>query len=99
MGVTSVIAVTSIPAAWSDRIACSRPAPGPFTYTSTWRMPCSIARRAAPSADRAPADDRAGRVRDRDDRVVERRLDVDVSGWDVLLLTAALFGRLLAFGH
>ena len=31
MGVTSVIAVTSRPAVWSERIACSRPAPGPFT--------------------------------------------------------------------
>ena len=31
MGVMSVIAETSRPAAWSDRIACSRPAPGPFT--------------------------------------------------------------------
>src|SRR5881392_195463 len=55
MGVTSVIALTSRPAAWSERIACSRPAPGPFTYTSTWRMPCSIARRAAPSAESAAA--------------------------------------------
>ena len=32
------------------RIAASRPLPGPFTKTSTWRSPCSIARRAAPSA-------------------------------------------------
>src|SRR5215213_4950511 len=36
-------------------MACSRPAPGPLTKTSTWRMPCSIARRAAPSADSAAA--------------------------------------------
>src|SRR5918996_2438902 len=55
IGVMSVIALTSRPAAWSDRIACSRPAPGPLTYTSTWRMPCSIARFAAPSAERAAA--------------------------------------------
>src|SRR5688572_2261168 len=32
----------------------------------------------AGNAGRAPADDRAVEVRDRDDRVVERRLDVDV---------------------
>src|SRR3954471_21162142 len=55
MGVTSVMAVTSRPAAWSDRMACSRPGPGPLTKPSTWRMPCSIALRAAPSADCAAA--------------------------------------------
>ena len=31
MGVTSVIALTSRPAAWRERMACSRPAPGPLT--------------------------------------------------------------------
>ena len=31
IGVTSVMAVTSRPAVWRERIACSRPAPGPFT--------------------------------------------------------------------
>src|SRR5258707_14743038 len=31
-------------------MAVSRPEPGPFTNTSTLRMPCSIARRAAASA-------------------------------------------------
>src|SRR5580693_4513901 len=31
-------------------MAVSRPEPGPFTKTSTLRMPCSIARRAAASA-------------------------------------------------
>src|SRR5919107_5203981 len=55
IGVTSVMALTSSPADWSDRMACSRPAPGPLTYTSTWRIPCSIARRAAPSAESAAA--------------------------------------------
>src|SRR5579864_3665667 len=50
MGVRSTIAVTSRPAACSDRIAASRPAPGPRTNTLTWRMPCSIALRAAVSA-------------------------------------------------
>ena len=29
-----------------ERIAVSRPEPGPFTTTSTLRTPCSIARRA-----------------------------------------------------
>src|SRR4029079_328700 len=38
----------------------------------------------------APADDRAVEVGDRDDRVVERRLDVDVPLGDVLLLAASL---------
>src|SRR5579875_1385399 len=41
---------TSRPVAWSDRIAVSRPEPGPLTNTSTLRIPCSIARRAAASA-------------------------------------------------
>src|SRR5713226_7540011 len=41
---------TSRPVAWSDRIAVSRPEPGPFTTTSTLRTPCSIARRPAASA-------------------------------------------------
>src|SRR4029077_12664017 len=55
MGVTSVMALTSSPADWSDRMACSRPAPGPLTKTSTWRIPCSIALRAATSAESAAA--------------------------------------------
>src|SRR5580704_17899050 len=41
---------TSRPVAWRALIAVSRPEPGPFTNTSTLRMPCSIARRAAASA-------------------------------------------------
>src|SRR4029450_8620500 len=49
-GVTSLICPTSRPAACSERIAVSRPEPGPLTKTSTLRMPCSIARRAAASA-------------------------------------------------
>src|SRR3954471_19348103 len=49
-GVTSWMVPTSRPAACSDRIAVSRPEPGPFTNTSTLRMPCSWARRAALSA-------------------------------------------------
>src|SRR3954468_11273180 len=54
-GVTAGLGVPSSPAACSERIACSRPAPGPLTKTSTWRMPCSIALRAATSADSAAA--------------------------------------------
>src|SRR6186713_2179417 len=50
VGVTSLIAPTSRPVAVSERIAVSRPEPGPFTKTSTLRMPCSMARRAAASA-------------------------------------------------
>src|SRR5260370_31428742 len=50
MGVTSLIPETSIPEFWRDRMAVSRPEPGPFTITSTLRTPCSIARRAAASA-------------------------------------------------
>src|SRR5919112_198251 len=41
---------TSRPAAWRERIAVSRPEPGPFTNTSTFFMPCSAALRAALSA-------------------------------------------------
>src|ERR1035438_736690 len=49
-GVTSWIEPTSRPVACSDRIAVSRPDPGPLTNTSTLRIPCSMARRAAASA-------------------------------------------------
>src|SRR3954469_3103608 len=49
-GVTSLMPVTSIPAFCSERIAVSRPEPGPFTTTSTLRTPCSMARRAHCSA-------------------------------------------------
>src|SRR6188472_209493 len=41
---------TSRPAACSERMAVSRPEPGPLTNTSTLRMPCSCARFAAASA-------------------------------------------------
>src|SRR3981081_3069179 len=40
----------SSPDACRDRMAVSRPAPGPFTNTSTLRTPCSWARRLAASA-------------------------------------------------
>src|SRR5579859_3559600 len=49
-GVMSWIEPTSRPVACSDRMAVSRPEPGPLTKTSTLRMPCSMARRAAASA-------------------------------------------------
>src|SRR5215217_6251668 len=49
-GVTSLTPVTSRPAACSDRIAVSRPEPGPFTNTSTFCSPCSMPLRAAASA-------------------------------------------------
>src|SRR5262249_20255382 len=38
------------PAAWSERIAVSRPEPGPLTKTSTFCRPCSIPLRAQASA-------------------------------------------------
>ena len=50
MGETSVIIVISRSAAASARIADSLPAPGPLTYTSTVRRPCSFAAFAAVSA-------------------------------------------------
>src|SRR6266536_2740841 len=50
IGVTSLIAEISRPAAWSERIAASRPAPGPFTHTSTRFMPRFSASRALASA-------------------------------------------------
>src|SRR5699024_5395003 len=49
-GVTSRIAVTSRPAACNERIADSRPAPGPLTVTSNDFIPSSIADFAAASA-------------------------------------------------
>src|SRR5215510_13635958 len=50
IGVTSRIAVISRPVACSERMAASRPAPGPFTNTSIVFRPYSIALRAACSA-------------------------------------------------
>ena len=50
MGVTSLMPATSIPVFMSDRMAVSRPDPGPLTSTSTLRTPCSMARRAQASA-------------------------------------------------
>ena len=47
---TSWIPATSRPVAASERIAVSRPEPGPFTNTSTFCSPCSCALRAADSA-------------------------------------------------
>ena len=41
---------TSMPVFCRERMAVSRPEPGPFTSTSTLRTPCSIARRAQASA-------------------------------------------------
>src|SRR6185437_2652821 len=49
-GVESLMLSTTSPLDCSARMAASRPLPGPLTNTSTWRRPCSIARRAAPSA-------------------------------------------------
>src|SRR6201996_4020547 len=49
-GVTSLTPVTSRPAACSERIAVSRPEPGPLTKTSTFWRPCSMPLRAAASA-------------------------------------------------
>src|SRR5512143_87080 len=42
IGVTSLMAVISSPAACRERIAASRPAPGPFTYTLTSFIPCAM---------------------------------------------------------
>src|SRR5499425_2177456 len=50
IGVTSRMAEISRPTAWSDRMAASRPAPGPRTNTSTCLSPRSMALRAAFSA-------------------------------------------------
>src|SRR6266536_3304281 len=49
-GVTSLTPRISRPAACSDRIAVSRPDPGPLTNTSTFCRPCSIPLRAHESA-------------------------------------------------
>ena len=50
-GVTSLIIVTSKPAALKARIAASRPEPGPFTKTSTRFKPAYKATLAASSAE------------------------------------------------
>src|SRR5215469_2327325 len=44
------MALTSRPVAWRERIAASRPAPGPRTNTSIDRIPCSSAFLAVASA-------------------------------------------------
>src|SRR4051794_26928235 len=49
-GVTSRMPVTSSPAAWRERMAVSRPEPGPLTNTSTRSSPWSMPLRAAASA-------------------------------------------------
>src|SRR5436190_16112384 len=49
-GVTSLTPRISSPAACKERIAVSRPEPGPFTNTSTFCRPCSMPLRAAASA-------------------------------------------------
>ena len=49
-GVTSLTERISSPAACSERIAVSRPEPGPLTKTSTFCRPCSMPLRAAESA-------------------------------------------------
>src|SRR5204863_2492952 len=49
-GVTSLTPRISKPAACSERIAVSRPEPGPFTNTSTFCNPCSMPLRAHESA-------------------------------------------------
>src|SRR5215218_7715625 len=49
-GVTSLTPRISSPAAWRERIAVSRPEPGPLTKTSTFWSPCSIPFRAHASA-------------------------------------------------
>src|SRR5580765_2873407 len=50
MGVTSLMAEISSPATWSERMAASRPAPGPLTHTSTRLRPIWMASRALASA-------------------------------------------------
>src|SRR5680860_1189002 len=50
VGVTSEMVPTSRPIPPSERIAVSRPEPGPFTKTSIFFIPCSIAWRPAASA-------------------------------------------------
>src|SRR5215218_10720400 len=49
-GETSLTPRISSPAAWSERIAVSRPDPGPLTNTSTFWRPCSMPLRAHESA-------------------------------------------------
>ena len=49
-GVMSLIITTSIPDCDKARMALSRPAPGPFTYTSTLFIPASSATFAASEA-------------------------------------------------
>jgi len=47
MGVTSLIALICKPASANERMAASRPEPGPFTLTSTLLRPKSMASFAA----------------------------------------------------
>src|SRR5918993_945765 len=64
------------------------------------RVRCALAGALEPGdASGAPADDRSIEVGDRDDRVVERGLDVNVPLRDVLLLTPTGLDRSLSFRH
>ena len=47
---TSLMPAISMPVFMIERMAVSRPEPGPLTSTSTLRTPCSMARRAHASA-------------------------------------------------
>ena len=107
-GVTSAMLVTCIPAACRERIAASRPLPGPFTNTeipSHAHVHClprrvlrcylsgirsafpSAAESAAPSA--RPADNVAFGIGDRNDRIVESRLNVRLPLRDYALLSTS----------
>ena len=70
IGVTSLIAEISSPAACSERIAASRPAPGPFTHTSTF---------FSPSVERFARAD-FGRDLRRERRALARALEADLAG-------------------
>ena len=52
IGVTSLMLITIRPTPWSERMAASRPAPGPRMRTSICRIPMSMPRRPACSAAR-----------------------------------------------
>jgi hypothetical protein len=112
IGVTSSIARIFSPDAASERMADSRPAPGPLTRTSTSRTPIFIAFSATFSAafcaakgvllreplkPIVPAESQQSvsprGVRDRDDRVVERRLHVHDRARHVALDLARRGGR------
>ena len=88
MGVTSLMLVTMSPAPCKERMAASRPAPGPLIKTSMCRRPESMPRRAACSAALWAA--KAVPLRDPLNPTVPALADEITFPWGSVILTSVL---------